>query len=353
MINIGDYLMQVSTNYNQYNIYTPQFKAKPVSQAFSQKVVKPLKTKRVLPKLLAVLLPLSILKCTSNVDVRTSGVTDTENYKIEYFDVNQSTRDVVDNSLKDFKEQATNTDFLDGMVIDITKKYENLDDKDSFRRHLKNQKNVECVHGTSFYSDSAIPNRICLQEAAHNDDKFLNFIRNFEFSSLESIDFTLMHELGHQFDKFYGHDHNANFAVERDNMLSKSANQDSLSVYNMPKDKNDLKIEYEYIDNSGLSDKTKFKEAFLKDLQNIAEIKKQDNGKLAYNIDYFIAGINFDKEITEKLVYIHDGSRAEVYANLFSYAVGKDDGDKEVFTQNFKNCYEVVKQDVLEKIGIQ
>ena len=120
----------------------------------------------------------------------------------------------------------------------------------------------------------------------------------------------------------------------------------------MPKDKDDLITEITYSDNSGLSDKPDFKQAFLKDLQNIAKIKKEGKGKLASNISYFIKGINFNKKIDEKAVSIYGASRAEVYANLFSYAVGKDDGEKDVFTENFKNSYKIVKRDVSEKIGM-
>lgn len=342
--------MNISTNYSIYNVNynTPQFKGNNCT-----KIVKHPTAKKYLPKLLAVLLPLSLLQCMSNVDSRTSGKTEHENYTIEYFDIKTGTKDAIEKSLEDFEKNATNTDFLDDMTIDITKRYENLNNNDAYRRFLKQQHNVENVHGSSFYSDNAIPKRVCIQEAAHNDDKIRNLLQNFEFSSIESIDFTLMHELGHHFDKYYGHNHNAKFVQKREAMLSKYANQDSLSVYKMPKEKDDLITEITYSDNSGLSDKADFKDAFLKDLQNIAEIKNTGKGKLAQNIDYFIAGINFKEEINEKTVFIHDGSRAEVYANLFSYAVGKDDGDKETFIENFKNSYEIVKKDVAEYIGIK
>lgn len=348
--------MNISTNYSVYSAYnsynanytTPQFKAKVASN-----VVKPNKVKRFIPKMLAVLLPLTVLQCVNNIDPRVDGNFQGENYTVEYFDVKSKTKEYIEQSLTDFENSATNIDFLNGIKIDITKKYENLDNGDAYRRYLKQQHNVKNVHGSNFYSDSVIPKRVCIQEDAHNDDKIKNLFQNFEFSSLESIDFTLMHELGHQFDKYYGHDHSANFAKERDAMLARYASKDSLSVYDMPTDEDDITTEITYSDNSGMSDKPDFKNAYLKDLKNIAQIKKYGNGKLADNINYFIAGIDFNKEINERTVDIHDGSRAEVYANLFSYAVGKNDGDKKTFTQNFKNCYKIVKKDVAEKIGIQ
>ena len=342
--------MNISTNSSVYNVYygrnytkytAPQFKAKTVSE-----IAKPRKVKKILPKLLAVLLPLSILKCASNIESRVDGNFQGENYRVEFFDVKSGTKNHIVSSLKDFEEKATNIDFLDGTTIDITNEHEDLDNGDAFRRYLKQQGYAPTVHGSSFYSDGVISKKICVQEAAHDDNKING-------SSLESIDFTLMHELGHQFDKYYGHDRNADFVKERETMLARYAGQDSLSIYKLPTNEKDLETEINYLQNSGMSDKTNFQDAFLKDLKDIAEIKKQGTGKLARNIDYFIKKVNFNKEINEKVVSNLDGTRSEVYANLFSYAVGKNDGDKETFTQNFKYSYEVVKKDVSEKIGIQ
>ena len=39
-------------------------------------------------------------------------------------------------------------------------------------------------------------------------------------------------------------------------------------------------------------------------------------------------------------------SQRLLYANLFSYAVGENDGDKDEFLDNFKNSYTIVRSDI-------
>ena len=91
----------------------------------------------------------------------------------------------------------------------------------------------------------------------------------------------------------------------------------------------------------------------MKDLQTIADIKKSGNGKLADNIEYFVQGINFKKEIDSNIVDLHSGARSEVFASLFSYAIGEDDGDKNTLTKNFKNSFEVVKNYLKEYVDFK
>ena len=69
------------------------------------------------------------------------------------------------------------------------------------------------------------------------------------------------------------------------------------------------------------------------------------------NLNYFLSGINLEEKITDDVVNLQDASRAEVYANLFAYATGENNGDKEAFLNNFQNSYKVVKKDIKNFLG--
>ena len=58
-------------------------------------------------------------------------------------------------------------------------------------------------------------------------------------------------------------------------------------------------------------------------------------------------------EITLERVDGLDARRSETYAELFSYAVGEDNGDKEAFLSNFSNSYKIVKRDIEKYLGIK
>ena len=45
-------------------------------------------------------------------------------------------------------------------------------------------------------------------------------------------------------------------------------------------------------------------------------------------------------ETTEEIVETKDALRSEVYANLFSYGIGENNGDKDAFISNFANSWE-------------
>ena len=66
----------------------------------------------------------------------------------------------------------------------------------------------------------------------------------------------------------------------------------------------------------------------------------------------FVEGIDLSKPITYEVVDAAELARTEVYANLFSYAIGENDGDKSRFVENFKNAYKVVKKDIKEHLHI-
>ena len=61
-------------------------------------------------------------------------------------------------------------------------------------------------------------------------------------------------------------------------------------------------------------------------------------------IDYYIFDVDVTDGVTDKEVdkaYYH---RSEIFAQLFSYAMGQDDGQKKDIVEKFKNCYKYIEQ---------
>lgn len=294
--------------------------------------------------ILAGTLLLGTTKCVSPNTY--SSVQNIDGVKVECFDVKKETMDSALTPLFALKSQLNkDNDFLDGVNIDIAKKYSSLDDANSFRKYLKENNSASRVRGSSFYSDTKLPRRIAIQESSHKNAKLLNLIKNGEYSSIDAIRQTVMHEAGHLFDQYFGHNHNAKFAKKWDE-IQEQMEKNNDNPYCNPQDSESLKAQILFEWNNSLSDKSEFQQAMLKDLEYIANLKKHNKDALAANIDYYTATVNFDKEITPHVVDLINYERSEVYANLFSFALGQDDGDKERFVDNFKNSYEVVKKDI-------
>ena len=162
----------------------------------------------------------------------------------------------------------------------------------------------------------------------------------------------LMHEIGHQFDEYFGHDHNEKFAQKFDSVLY----QKEINPYENPygykfSSKKEKDIVEFYHANNSLSDKNKFKEAYYKDLINIVKIKKANPDSLPLDLDYYTSGIVLNSEITPSDVDESNLGRCETYANLFSYALGENDGDKQDFINAFSNSYKIVIEDIEKYLG--
>lgn len=335
--------MKIS-NINNFYQYSPKS-----SNTF--KTLKGLNTnsslKKAFPKAMYVLLPLSIL-CTmcTKTENRVSGKTDFNNSQIEYFNVKKTTKDAIESSLNKFAKDAKTINFLDAVDIDITKKFKNLDSNDAFRCALKERENSKYTGGISFYSDSAVPRKICIQENAHDEKP------NGKDTQATLIKSTLMHEIGHQFDEFYGHNSKSIVAKKWNSVQARKAQEDSLSVYTSPKEK-DLEAKIEYVRQNGLSDRKEFKEAYYKDLLNIYDVRKSGNGILTKKLSYFVPNFEKIESITLEKIDLLDARRSETYAELFSLAVGEDNGDKDAFLSNFSNSYKIVKKDIEKYLGIK
>ena len=310
-----------------------------------QKTIKS-KNINILTYITGVLMALSFASCFSDKKVYS-----TENFKyinIEYVNVKEETAMAIKDAITDL-DKKNNLDFLDDVYISVVDDYGNLKPDNSFKKHIKESKNADNEKGCSFYSDKLLPKNIIIQESAHRTDKILNALKGNGTSSYKFIRQSLMHEIGHQFDSYYGHDHDAEFAKVWDKIQQERENNPNLNPYTTPVDEASIIAKINYGIQNGLSDKQEFKNAILKDLRNISKLRGTD--KLASNIDYYISTIDFTNELTPQSIDLYDAVRAEVYANLFSYAIGEDDNNKAKFVNNFISSFKIVQKDIQKYIN--
>ena len=267
--------------------------------------------------------------------------------KVEYINVTQETKDSLDVTLKRFMARLSEeNNFLDSMEIVVVRTYDDLDDTHSFKTFLRNMDNVEEEKGTSFYTDRFITPIIIVHEDSHGlSDRLYNKSMGLEFSSIPTLRHTLMHEIGHQFDEFFGHDHEADFAIKWNSVLSAKEKDKNQNPYVFDMTDEEEEMRFVYNQHSGLSDSQAFKEAFLEDLKYLAKLKETSSERMPVNWEYYTQGVNWT-QLTMTEVESADEARTETYANAFAYAIGETDGDRADFCNAFKHSYEVILKDI-------
>ncbi|MBR1521456.1 MAG: hypothetical protein IJ635_09490 [Bacteroidaceae bacterium] len=295
-----------------------------------------------------ILICLWVSSCSS--EPRVSGMEYIGTTKIEYINIKQETRDSISVTLKRFMARLNDKNhFLNGTEIDIVKTYDDLDDMHSFKTFLRKGDDVLYnERGTSFYSDNKIDRIIVVREDSYGwSDKLINGTSDLGigYSVIPSIRQTLMHEVGHLFDEYFGHDHNAVFAKEWDSLMWEKEKDETLNPYLFDLADAEEEMYSTYKKRSGLSDTQEFKEAYLKDLKFLAKLKETSPDEMPVNWEYYTQEVDW-KHLNSKTVENVDQARTETYANAFSYAVGEIDGGKNFFVSGFKNSYKVVMKDI-------
>ena len=140
--------------------------------------------------------------------------------------------------------------------------------------------------------------------------------------------------MGHQFDYYYGT--SQEYKKQYTALLDKYPKAYDGDVDVTPTEEAFFSS---FMDNNGLSDKPEFKNALLKDLQNLnAKDLNLDEG-------YFVAEFynrGLDIKPNKNDIQQGDCSRSEIFAQLFAYEMGAEDKHKEKFLKIFKNTCKVV-----------
>ena len=254
----------------------------------------------------------------------------------------QESRDAIKDTVVDFlKKTGYNAEFLRGTTFSAVDKYGNLSTSSPFLSYLQKHgdKDHPLTHGCTIYPEI-------------NDNKKEIVIKTEEYEFPQSIwrkslkpnilKQGVMHEIGHMFDDYYG-TKNARTSAN----VKKIRISDNLT----PRETQLLK---DYEKHKDLSDNRDFKDAWKKDVENLGKDKKKlekfkTGGITSY---YFPTGIDITDGINEKEIEDSDKARSEIFAQLFGYAFGKDDGHKQEILDTYPNTYKVVKKYIHKYLGV-
>lgn len=246
--------------------------------------------------------------------------------------VDDSTKKSVKKSLKTAMNKIEPS-FFNNLTLHVASDFSNLDSHNTCSRFLKNnESDYSNTKGVENFND--FQREIYIQESAFKFDKLLNVFSSQPLRADKKIELATMHELGHQFDNYYGTDNKLKqefYALQK--KYKNTYEEVSLT-------KEEEKLYDKYLDNNGYSDKNDFKTAVLNDLQKINP-KKLDLDDGYFVGEFFNKG--FDIKPNKDDVQKADYTRGEVFAQLFAYAMGTDDGKKDKYLQLFPNTYKVVK----------
>ncbi len=287
--------------------------------------------KRIAPWVFSGMLILGGASCSE--ERRVTGFEEFKGVSVQYTDVTQQTRDSVLKPVFDLQSKLSpENNFLTGVRYDITNSFEKMNGNDSFRKYVRENESDKSFKGTSFYSDRLILKRVAIQESAFGNGK----------QDYKSMRQTVMHETGHHFDNYYGHDHNADFAQIWDSILYKHDTKPESDLFTfVTVTEQDRKTENYYYDHNSLSDKEEFQDALYKDINNLKNKKK-----FPKDLNYYIKGIDIQTGTTKEQLKKADHVRSEIYANLFSYLTGQDDGNRERFLDCFSDSKKIVEKDM-------
>ena len=254
--------------------------------------------------------------------------------------IHDGTINVVDDSTKSAVKKAVdkiNSTFslctFNNTHISIASDFSNLPDNGTAtNNHLKTNE--------AFYSPTqGIANvdngqkEIFIQETAHLKYKIRSLL-SFNFSAEKEIEHTTLHEFGHLFD-WEGGDKNVKQKYQE--LVNKYYDVQFEEIPLLPEEE---KVMEEYFKNNGFSDKDDYKKALEKDF-NILKLTNHITNTYGYILgEFYNRGLDVIPNLDD--IEKAEASRMEIFAQLFSYALGGDDGCKEEFVNMFSNTYNVV-----------
>ena len=258
-----------------------------------------------------------------------------------YEGTSKKSRDAVKNTVSDFlKKVGSRGFFLNGTTFSVSDEYKDITVTSPLSKYLKEHGNEHFfTHGCTIVPEI-------------NENKKEVFIKTEEYafperiwrSSLKSniIELGVLHEIGHMFDDYFGVK-NARVAANIKKMkFSDNLNpreKELLDVYNKRKD---------------LSDNPDFKAAWKKDVEALGkDTKKYEKFKLGWIVScYTPTRINITDGVTDAEIEEADSDRSEIFAQLFGYAFGKDDGHKKEIVETYPNTFKVVKDYIKKYLGV-
>ena len=258
-----------------------------------------------------------------------------------YSGTTAETKNAVKNTATEFLKRAgENGAFINGYTFSVVNEYKDLPSDTNFKKYLKdNSDKLTHTYGASN------PTVIDEEKGIIIQAKERSFPRSIFNSNIDTkiIEAGTLHEIGHIFDNYYG---------KKDENLIKEAKK--LHISNDKLTKTQQNILNKYLRNKDLSDSDEFKQAWLKDATALGKDKKKYEEFKNDNIRryYAIEDIDITDGITSQEIEDADKSRSEIFAQLFAYALGKDDGHKDEIIKAYPNTYKTVQNYIKKYLNL-
>jgi len=246
-----------------------------------------------------------------------------------YQGISEESKNVVKNTVKEFYNAVgCKTHFVNGYTFNIVNEYKDINVSSPFTRRLKRFSDfyTKTMGATIAPELNKGKKEIVLQL------KERKFPRKIWKSNVEKkyIECSILHEIGHNFDAYYGQQ------LDSEKEFDFDARTDVICAKKFL-----------------LSNTPQFIEAVNKDSLIIERIKSRKKRMLKYSQNYL------DNMLSDEAVEIQfnginqsDNSRSELFAQLFAYAFGKDDGNRDYSVAIYYNSYVLVKNYIKQYIGV-
>lgn len=253
-----------------------------------------------------------------------------------YGKVSDTTKETSIKTVEKLKQNMNNDQFFDELTVNIGKRYRKIDYDNKFSKS-----GLFFDYNTKGYCNIFDDKQCYISEKAHklalNSSNFIDktsTVADKEDIMQKELSHTITHEIGHLFDDYAVY----NSPEDREiftNLLLKEKK---------PKGVTDEELLYieTYLLNNNVSDSSEFQDALYSDISNanMNDLTDESISLFVHEfVDYFT-----NQYPSKKDIKYADSSRSEVFAQLFAYANGTDDGLKEIFLKIFPNTYNFVEE---------
>ena len=255
-----------------------------------------------------------------------------------YKDVNDNSKTAVKTAVQNFKNSIKkNKNFLKGFDFHIVNSYKDLKKQSRLTTFVQEHSDEFGITGGLTVSAASNGDKKEIIINVNNNGISSIWAKNKDTSAIKQA---TMHEIGHQFDDYFG-------SCKKD-LVDK--------IRKMPVEtdsEEDERVMSEYLRTKDLSDTKEFKLAWKQDVEKLNQNSLWDKCFNRLPFEYTPYDIDITDGVTDADVEESDNARSEIFAQLFSYAMGEDDGQKDVITKKYKNSYKLVKSYIQRYLGIE
>lgn len=257
-------------------------------------------------------------------------------------DVTNEKRQAVRDAVVNLKDKTNkNRSFFAGLHMNVCNNLDDLTEHTSFSKFVKQKKDDENITGAATFPlyNNGIKEIIIKTEKSNSG--FLGFFKK-DYSN-ETIYETTLHELGHEFDDYFG----------QRNPQAENQYKSMNANYQNPKDELAKIIDR----TTGLRNSDEFKNAWKKDVNKMKYMPDEEYKKLGYISPNYYSHIDITDGVDDNELEAAELDRGEAFAQLFAYALSNDknieEHDKSTILKSYPNTFAVVKSYITKFFGIQ